>query len=84
MRATVKRYRVSQFHTEQAQGHERQSIGWIETLPEARLLAEAYSGFYICVVVVDDTMPNGEGFTQLVAEYQNGVQVGNHESAGQT
>ena len=80
----MKRYRVSQFHTEQAQGHERQSVDWTETLPEARLLAVAYSGFYACVVVVDDTQPNDDGFTHLVAEYQNGVQVGNHESAAQT
>ena len=44
--ATVKRYRVSQFHAEQAQGHERQSIDWIETLPEpeARLLLHAPHG----------------------------------------
>jgi hypothetical protein len=79
----MKRYRVSRFHTEQAQGHERQSIDWNETLLEARLLAMAYSEFYACSVVVDDTQPNDDGFTHLVAEYQNGVQVGNHESLAQ-
>jgi hypothetical protein len=68
---------------EQAQGHERQSIDWVETLSEARLLAAAYSGFYVCVVVVDDTWPNDEEFTHLIAEYQNGVQVGNYESVAQ-
>jgi hypothetical protein len=77
----MKRYRVSQFHIEQAHGHERQSIDWYETLPEARLLAVAYSECYACLVVVDDTRPNDDGFTHLVAEYQNGVQVGNYESA---
>jgi hypothetical protein len=71
---------VSQFHTEQAHGHERQSIDWYATLPEARHLAMAYSSFYACFVVVDDTQPNDDGFTHLVAEYQNGVQVDNHES----
>jgi hypothetical protein len=78
----MKRYRVSRFHTEQALGHERQLIDWNETLWEARHLAVAYSGFYVCVVVVDDTRPNDDGFTRLVAEYQNGVQVGDYESAG--
>ena len=66
----MKRYRVSQFHTEQAQGHERQSIGWFETLREARLLAVAYSEFYARCVVVDDMRPSDDGFTHLVAEYR--------------
>lgn len=76
----MKRYRVSQFHTELAYGHERQLIDWCTTLEEAQHLATAYSGFYGCLVVVDDTRPRDDGFAYLVAEYQNGLQVGSHES----
>jgi hypothetical protein len=76
----VKRYRVSEFHAAQARGHERQSIDWCTTLEEAQHLATAYSGFYGCIVLVDDTRPKDDGFTHLVAEYQNGVDVGIQDS----
>jgi hypothetical protein len=76
----VKRYRVSEFHGERAHGHERQSIDWCTTLEEARQLAAGYSGFYGCLVLVDDTQPKDDGFTHLVAEYRAGVHVGIHES----
>jgi hypothetical protein len=69
----VKRYRVSDFHGEQARGHERQSIDWCTTLEEARQLALAYSAFYKCLIVVDDMRPEDDGFIYLVAEYRNGV-----------
>jgi len=71
---------VSDFHAEQARGHERQSLDWCTTLEEARQLAVAYSAFYGCLIVVDDTRPEDDGFAHLVAEYQNGLQVGNDES----
>jgi hypothetical protein len=69
----VKRYRVSRFHSAQALGHERQSLDWCATLEEAQHLATAYSSFYACLVVVDDTQPKDDGFIHLVAEYQNGA-----------
>ena len=75
----MKRYRVSEFHLDQARGHERQSIDWCTTLEQAQHLATAYSGFYGCLVVVDDTRPKDDGFTYLVAEYQDGLHVGIHE-----
>jgi len=78
----VKRYRASEFHAEQAHGHERRSIDWCTTLGEAQHLATAYSGFYRCLVVVDDTLPKDEGFTDLVAEYQNGLYIETHEHKG--
>ena len=67
----MKRYRVSQFYAEQARGHERQSLDWCATLEEAQQLAVAYSAFYGCLIVVDDTRPEDDGCTYLVAEYQN-------------
>ena len=75
----MKRYRVSEFHAQQARGHERQSLDWYTTLEEARQLAVAYSGFYGCLIVVDDTRPEDDGFTYLVAEYHSGLHVGRHE-----
>ena len=75
----MKRYRVSEFHAEQARGHERQSLDWCTTLEEARQLALANSAFYKCLIVVDDTRPEDDGFTYLVAEYRNSVHIGIQE-----
>ena len=72
----MKRYRVSEFHAAHACGHERQLIDWCTTLEEARQLALAYSASYRCLIVVDDTRPADDGFTYLVAEYQNGAHIG--------
>ena len=37
---------MSQFHAEQARGHERQSLDWCTTLEKAQQLAVVSSDFY--------------------------------------